>query len=150
MQCPRDDSELQIEMNKGIEVDRCPTCNGLWLDYPELDGLEDTVLDDDHIKGTMIYSPHPGGINCPKCGEEMTAFHYRANNLELDVCGKHGHGFWLDHGEDKEVLGFMNQRIKDLQRSASAEVQWDKFLASSARGKGGGFLGGIKRFFTGK
>ena len=118
----------------------------MWLDYPELDQLEDIVMSDDDIKGTMVYSPHPGGISCPKCNEEMTAFFYRANNLELDLC-RHGHGFWLDHGEDKQVMGFMKQRVKDLQRSASAEVQWDRFLREKPKK---GMLDGIKRFFTGR
>ncbi|MCL0102108.1 zf-TFIIB domain-containing protein [Dehalococcoidia bacterium] len=146
MKCPRDDSDLQIEKYKGVEIDRCPTCQGLWLDYPELDALEDTVMNEDKLKGTMIYSPHSAGITCLKCNDEMTAFYYRANDLEIDLC-KHGHGFWLDHGEEKRVLEFMKQRIKDLQRSATAEAQWDKFLKSKP---GQGLWARIKGFFSGR
>ena len=146
MNCPRCNAELAAEMHKGIEVDRCPSCQGLWLDYPELDHLEDTVLNEDELKGTMLYSPHPGGIDCPRCNDEMTAFYYRANNLALDLC-RHGHGFWLDHGEDKQVMEFMEQRTKDLRRSASAEAQWDKFLRPKP---GKGIISRIKSFFTGR
>ena len=74
MDCPRCKTELAAEMHKGIEVDRCPSCQGLWLDYPELDQLEDTVLNEDELKGTMIYSPHAAEIDCPRCNDEMTAF----------------------------------------------------------------------------
>ena len=146
MNCPRCNTELDAEMHKGVEVDRCPSCQGLWLDYPELDQLEDTVLNEDELKGTMIYSPHAGEIACPRCSDEMTAFYYRANNLELDLC-RHGHGFWLDHGEDKQVMEFMKQRIKDLQRSTSAEAQWSKFLRTKPSK---GIVDRIKSFFTGR
>jgi Zn-finger nucleic acid-binding protein len=131
-------------MHKGIEVDRCPTCQGLWLDYPELDALEDTVMNEDKLKGTLIYSPRPAEIACPKCNDDMTAFYYRANDLELDLC-KHGHGFWLDHGEEKRVLDFMKQRIKDLRRSATAEGQWNKFLWPNPNK---GFFDKIKGLFA--
>ena len=146
MKCRKDNTDLVPEMHQGIELDRCAQCNGLWLDYPELDQLEDHVLDVDELKGTMVYSPRPTEDKCPHCGEDMTAFHYRANNLELDMC-KHGHGFWLDHGEDKLVQGFMNQRIKDLQRSSTAEAQWTKFLNTKPNK---GFVDKIKGFFTGR
>ena len=150
MKCPRDGIDLVPGMYKGIEIDRCPEDSGMWLDYPELDQLEDTVLDQDHLKGTLMYSPHPAGINCPECGEEMTAFYYRANSMVLDVCGKHGHGFWLDGGEDKELVEFMKQRIKDLKRSQSAEAQWSAFVESAKRRGGGGFMGKVKRFLGGR
>ena len=40
MKCPRCSSELKLVRYKDIEVDRCPTCEGLWLDHAELDQLE--------------------------------------------------------------------------------------------------------------
>jgi Zn-finger nucleic acid-binding protein len=76
----------------------------------------------------------------------MTTFNYRANRLELELCG-HGHGFWLDYGEDKKVQQFMKQRVADLQRSAAAEVQWRRFLAG-AHSKS--FFQKVKDFFRGR
>ena len=58
----------------------------------------------------------------------MQWFRYRHYDLELDFCEAE-HGFWLDKGEEKRVLEIMQQRLKDLKRSASAEVEWDKFLS---------------------
>ena len=127
MNCPRCNSELKVENYKGIEVDRCPQCQGIWLDYGELDQLEDTVLDKDEIKGMMMYSPLKGELPCPKCGVAMQCFNYRAWNLELDFC-EQGHGTWLDAGEEKRVLELMEQRIKDLDRKAKAEAEWGDFL----------------------
>jgi Zn-finger nucleic acid-binding protein len=127
MNCPRCSVELKTENYKGVEVDRCPRCHGMWLDYGELDQLEDTVLDKDEIKGTMMYSTFQGKLACPKCGEIMQRFNYRAYDLELDFC-RQGHGTWLDAGEEKKVLELMEQRIRDLNRKAKAEAEWGDFL----------------------
>ena len=127
MNCPRCNEELRVENYKGIEVDRCPNCQGMWLDYGELDQLEDLVLDEDEVKGTMMYSTVQGDLHCPKCGEVMQCFRYRAYDLELDFC-QQGHGTWLDAGEEKKVLELMEQRIKDLDRKSKAEKEWGNFL----------------------
>jgi hypothetical protein len=39
MKCPVDETVLAISERKGIEVDYCPTCRGVWLDRGELDKL---------------------------------------------------------------------------------------------------------------
>ena len=127
MKCPRCNTELQLQEYRGIEVDRCPECQGLWLDHPELDQLEDTVMDDDVAKGTMEYASRESDIPCPTCGDLMTTFNYRAYNLPIDYCPKE-HGFWLDAGEENRVLELMRQRIKDLRRSSGAEGEWARFL----------------------
>ena len=44
MKCPKCNSDLSIEKFKGVEVDRCPSCKGLWLDYHEMDQLEDKEM----------------------------------------------------------------------------------------------------------
>ncbi|MEE9324064.1 MAG: zf-TFIIB domain-containing protein [Dehalococcoidia bacterium] len=127
MNCPRCDAELKIENYRGVEVDRCTQCQGLWLDHDELDQIEDTIFDKDELKGTAVYSPRPSDISCPKCQGPMTTFNYRAYNLPLDACDNQ-HGFWLDSGEEKRVLELMEQRIKDLKRKEKAEEQWFGFL----------------------
>ena len=127
MNCPRCMVELKVENYKGIEVDRCPSCQGMWLDYGELDELEDVVLDIDEIKGTMIYKSSKGQLACPVCDKAMQRFNYRFYNLELDFCDE-GHGTWLDEGEEKRVLELMEQRIKDLKRKVKAEAEWGKMM----------------------
>ena len=127
MDCPRCSSELRSEKYKGIEVDKCVSCEGMWLDFPELDQLEDTVLKEDDLKGTMITRTHESEIHCPKCKGPMQQFRYRYNELFLDVCEAE-HGFWLDKGEEKRVLELMERRIQKLKRSTTAEQEWSKFL----------------------
>jgi len=128
LKCPRDGAELVAEHHRGIEVDRCPTCNGRWLDHHELDHLEATVArDGDHRVGTVEYAKRPSELNCPACGKQMRAFNYRAYNLELDTC-EDEHGFWLDAGEEGLVRDVMEERVRGLARAASAEKSWGRVL----------------------
>ena len=127
MDCPRCNTPLRSTKYKGIEVDRCPQCEGLWLDHPELDQLEDTVMDEDERKGTMVYAVRSSDISCPKCAGPMKTFNYRAYNLPIDECDSL-HGFWLDKGEEKRVLQLMGERIKNLKCAGAAEEEWAKLL----------------------
>ena len=56
------------------------------------------------------------------------------------------HGFWLDGGEEKRVLGIMKQRIKDIKRSSSAEEEWAGILKSF---KSKSFLDKFRGMFRG-
>ena len=127
MNCLRCDGELRVENYRGVEVDRCHTCGGMWLDYGELDQLEDTVFDKDELKGSLMFRSFDSKLVCPKCGGRMQLFNYRAYNLELDFCEQE-HGVWLDAGEEKRVLELMKKQIKDLNRKAKAEKEWGDFL----------------------
>ena len=127
MDCPKCGSNLKVVKHKGMQVDQCGSCQGMWLDYPELDQLEDTVLDEDEKKGSMITRPGESEISCPKCQGPMQQFRYRYDELWLDVCAAE-HGFWLDKGEETRVLELMAQRTKNLDRSAKAEQDWARLL----------------------
>ena len=143
MNCPRCHIELRLDNYRGIEVDRCPTCAGMWLDYGELDQLEDTVFDKDKLKGSLMFRSFDSELVCPKCEGRMQRFNYRAYNMELDFCEQE-HGVWLDAGEEKRVLELMKQRIKDLNRKANAEKEWGDFLTKL---KSPSFLDKAKRLF---
>jgi Zn-finger nucleic acid-binding protein len=145
MECPRDGRELIVENTHGIEVDRCPQCNGRWLDYNELDQLEATTgATESERRATIEFGEKPSELDCPKCGKRMKAFNYRAYDLELDTCPEE-HGYWLDSGEEGRVRDIINDRVRGLERSASAEASWGGFLrgikGGRGRGGGGGFFG---------
>ena len=144
MQCPRDGATLIEERVHGIEVDRCPTCHGRWLDHDELGALEATrAKDEDDRSGTIQWSNHESTLECPVCGRLMTAFNYRSYDLELDTCDEE-HGFWLDSGEDGRIRDVIAERVRGLDRAAQAEEAWGDFL----RGVGsGGVMNGIRSFF---
>src|SRR3970040_1169036 len=95
MQCPRCHADLVVEREyHGIDVDRCPSCEGRWLDPDELDQLEATVPSTpEERRATVKYAERKSELACPKCGKTMTAFNYRAYNLQLDGCGD-GAAWW--------------------------------------------------------
>jgi hypothetical protein len=43
MQCPVDQTVLQMSERQGVEIDYCPSCRGVWLDRGELDKIIDRV-----------------------------------------------------------------------------------------------------------
>jgi uncharacterized protein len=52
MQCPVDQTVLQMSERSGVEIDYCPTCRGVWLDRGELDKILDRAA-------TEAPSPEP-------------------------------------------------------------------------------------------
>ncbi len=151
MKCPRDGTELIVEHRHGIEVDRCPSCNGRWLDHHELDELEATVPSTKaQRRATIRYAKKQSELNCPECGQRMTAFNYRAYNLELDTC-EDEHGFWLDAGEGGHVRDIIEERIQGLSRAESAEAAWDGLLDRlKGGGRGGSVWDQVTGLFRGK
>ncbi|MBI3162802.1 MAG: zf-TFIIB domain-containing protein [Chloroflexi bacterium] len=129
MNCPKCNTQLVKKYYKGmIEVDSCPNCRGMWLDFNELDKLEDVAFDDDAHKGSLVHFQSQTGYPCPQCGEPLDEFQYRLNDLRLDYCAGNDHGFWLDAGEDERVLSIMRQRAEDVQRKLDAESEWKQML----------------------
>ena len=129
MQCPTCSRPLERYALKGINADRCPNCEGTWLDFAELDELEDTVFDKDTHKGSIILKTTPGHLKCPECGNVMKKFKYRLYELELDYCTEH-HGFWLDKGEEKRVVEIMKVEVQKTARQFALEDGWASVVKS--------------------
>lgn len=45
MKCPNCDVNLVMSEKKGIEIDYCPQCRGIWLDRGELDKIVERSID---------------------------------------------------------------------------------------------------------
>jgi Zn-finger nucleic acid-binding protein len=127
MKCPKCDKELKDKTYHRIHMDVCPSCEGMWLDFEELDQLEDQVFDDDALKGTAIFRTHPTDLKCPKCYKHMKKFNYRYYDLELEFC-EDQHGFWLDKGEEERVLDLMKEESKRMTRTFDLEEKWTNTL----------------------
>ncbi len=126
MKCPNCGSELAPAKRDGLDVDACPSCNGMWLTQEELGQLEDESFDLGK-KGTLVFNSEPSTRACPECSALLKRFHYRDYDLELEFC-EAGHGFWLDTGEDKRVLELMRREEDALKRKFSVEDHWSDHL----------------------
>ena len=122
MKYPNCGYELTPAKRDGLEVEACPSCNGIWMTQQELAQLEDEAFDLGK-KGTLVFNPEPSSRSCPECGTGLKRFQYRDYDLELEFCDA-GHGYWLDAGEDKRVLELMRKEERALERKFSAEDSW--------------------------
>lgn len=129
MHCPKCNAELIKKYYKGmLEVDSCPQCRGMWLDFDELDKLEDVIFDEDTKKGSLIHFQKKTEYPCPHCESKLDEFQYRLYDLKLDACLENSHGFWLDAGEDERVAEIMERRLSEMQRKSTAENEWKQVL----------------------
>lgn len=130
MKCPKCGTTLVKKSYKGMmEVDCCPNCRGMWLDFEELDRLEDVTFDQDEYKGSLLHRDTETAYACPLCESKLREFQYRLYDLKLDTC-EQGHGFWLDAGEDVRVMGIMAVRAAEIERKVDAESEWRGILRS--------------------
>lgn len=128
MKCPKCGTVLVKKSYKGMmEVDCCPNCRGMWLDFEELDRLEDVAFDHDQYKGSLVHRNAVTDFSCPHCEAQLQEFQYRLYDLRLDYC-ENQHGFWLDEGEDARVMGIMAARAAEVQRKVDAEFEWRGML----------------------
>jgi Zn-finger nucleic acid-binding protein len=128
MDCPKCAAALTKKYYKGMmEVDYCPVCRGMWLDFDELDKLEDMAFDEDSYKGSLVYHETSLTVKCPICALPLHEFQYRLYDLKLDYCTEK-HGFWLDGGEDERVLEIMRAQNERIRRKKDAETEWGHLL----------------------
>lgn len=144
MKCPKCNSDLVPTIRHKIKVNSCQSCKGMWLEYQELDELENEVFDfGDDAKGTLVFSSTPTTAKCPECNALLKRFKYRLFDLEMEFC-ENQHGYWLDDDEDTRVLELMKKEEKDYQRKLLAEDQWG---ATLKRMRSGSFLSKVRNLF---
>ncbi len=112
----------QLE-EKGIIIDWCELCDGIWLDAGELAHLTETPGDlsaqspERQITKTRR-SAHPF---CPHCRLLMEEFPYTdGENIFLDRCPK-CLGIWLERGELQAVYDHWKQQSVGLSAAAPSQ-----------------------------
>jgi Zn-finger nucleic acid-binding protein len=127
MKCPKCNIDLRPQKDRGVDVEACPQCKGMWLTPAELNEFEDTVFDEgDQEKGSLFVVTTPAGLKCPVCSAPLKRFNYRFYDLELDCCP--AHGFWLDAGEDARILELMKKEKTAVEREVGLENAWAKYM----------------------
>jgi Zn-finger nucleic acid-binding protein len=138
MDCPRcETSSLSITKYESVEIDKCSSCNGIWLDDEEiLDIVADRTekFTKESIQDTIKTSfsgvsdaERANILHCPKCKVAMTATNYvMQSGIIIDRCPQ-GHGLWFDEGELEKVQEYrehwQDQKLtdnKDLQNLAKS------------------------------
>ena len=107
MKCPRDGSSLARVSVGAIAVDKCHTCDGIWLDYGELKQLRSSGRRNVEEQLEVRYgNPETeqgeveGYMRCPACNDVGLVSHHVSyfKPVKIDQCPS-CHGMWLDDGE---------------------------------------------------
>ncbi len=109
--CPRCDKALFVLEYKGIAVDFCHHCRGVWLDRGELELLLERSGADAHAELLRFQHepgrPSPGRrMLCPRCDRRLREIPVRGRSdkvVMLDRCPR-SHGIWFDDGELPQLL----------------------------------------------
>lgn len=124
MKCPKCNVDLQAKNDRGVELEACPNCQGMWLTPAELDQLENEAFNDEANKGSLYLVSQETALKCPVCSAALKRFDYRFFDLQLDCCPEHG--FWLDKDEDNQILELMRGEEERVERKFEAEGLWVK------------------------
>ncbi|HEX7470607.1 MAG TPA: zf-TFIIB domain-containing protein [Verrucomicrobiae bacterium] len=126
MKCPKCNVDLQTQNDRGVEVEACPSCQGMWLTPAGLDELENEAFNDEANKGSLYLVSHDTELKCPVCSSALKRFDYRFFDLQLDCCPEHG--FWLDKDEDNQILELMRGEEARVERKFGTEDSWAKYI----------------------
>jgi Zn-finger nucleic acid-binding protein len=126
MKCPKCNVDLQTQNDRGVKVEACPNCQGMWLAPAELDELENEAFNNETNKGSLYLVSHDTELKCPVCSAPLKRFDYRFFDLQLDCCPEHG--FWLDKNEDSQILELMRGEEARIERKLGTEDSWAKYI----------------------
>lgn len=133
MKCPRCQTELQTRPTDGVEIDECPSCQGIWFDNDELRRVKDETdndlnwMDFELWKHEDRFRIAAKPIDCPKCEVAMVAIDYDETGVEIDFCTK-CRGVWLDAGEFEKIINSLSEEllgkdVPDYLRASLAEAK---------------------------
>jgi Zn-finger nucleic acid-binding protein len=152
--CPACRSTMELAHERGVEIHRCRSCFGLWLDPGELDELvtepADPQPDVAALREEMRnVAPPLGKVRyrmCPRCGDPMSRRNYGSvSGVVIDECNRHG--MYLDAREFEAIETFIRmgglalqrqrfeERVRDRQRKAE-NAEEEARLHSRRRGYG--------------
>ena len=105
-QCPTGCGNLTAFKFRGVDLEHCLHCAGIWFEVgecPALEHLPGNVLDelDELVTPAAVPSERrqSAGRNCPGCGVILSPYSYHVGQVvtvdRCDLCD----GFWADHGE---------------------------------------------------
>ena len=109
MKCPFcGEAMIVLELNE-IEIDYCPSCNGIWL-------LEDENERKRILSSFRIEPNYPEKkYKCPICRKKMDKVHVGEHQeVLIDKCPAND-GLWFDKGELKRVIELSSGEDKVIQ-----------------------------------
>lgn len=119
MHCPKCKAYTAAERLLDVEVDVCPTCQGVWFDRNELSRIVGSPADLRIAEETMVETPY----RCPRCFRNLMQVPYTWDQtLLVDLCSG-CEGIFLDKGELEKASSaiqafgakFPEERLSELR-----------------------------------
>src|SRR5215510_9405697 len=102
MRCPHCPVELESTVSRGVQLDRCRRCHGLWFDRDELAKFNRFDSDFPLRPG----NPDQGkfiSLRCPHCSSFLARFPYvPGGSLEVERCIS-CKGVWLRESQVRKI-----------------------------------------------
>lgn len=121
--CSQCKQELKKVIYKGVSVDECPQCLGMFFEKNELEMAKNNTDEDLRWVDFVIFEntpnkfiPSDSNKMCPACNSSMKGFTYKDSKVTLDVCSQ-CEGVWLDKGEFQKIIAYLEKLI--ISESAS-------------------------------
>ncbi|MFQ5670934.1 MAG: zf-TFIIB domain-containing protein [Acidobacteriota bacterium] len=126
---------VAFELN-GVEIDRCLSCGGTWLDAGELELLTQLAGAggaSDRLAHELARTPAGPRTTrrCPRCPRRLRSLEVGTpGRVVLDRCPR-GHGLWFDRGEMEQVIrwyagGTVARFFADLYQGEQGSAQGGK------------------------
>jgi Zn-finger nucleic acid-binding protein len=130
MICPSCRHDMIVVEYRGIELDYCTNCRGVWFDSGELELLAHTaglkspesLLKD--ISASQGSKSEHAERKCPVCNRLMRETPIGHPAIYIDVC-RRGDGLWFDGGE---VYQLLKQLVDKTKAGEGAEQRIVAFL----------------------
>jgi heat shock protein HtpX len=103
MKCPecKDKELVSIITKKGVVVDECPNCKGIWLDKGEIYYFTSAPSFLKNEISKALNNPKPTNLISPRGNEPMIRISL-FNTVDVEYCLKTG-GIWLNKGELEKI-----------------------------------------------
>jgi len=132
IRCPRC-AAADVLWLGSLEVDRCRSCSGIWVDADELKAFR-TLADDvgvqEGVRSALddMRKPAPasstGYVSCPVCAETMSRTnHADVSGIPIDHCRRHGS--WLDHDDAVRLFELMASGDEERLRARAKRNRRD-------------------------
>ena len=110
MKCPHCPIELESAASRGVDLDRCRRCEGLWFDRDEL-GKFNRFDSDFPLRPDNPTQGEFTSLRCPRCSSFLARFRYvPGGELEVERCIS-CKGVWLDAGEIQTIRKLLTQKL---------------------------------------
>lgn len=115
--CPNDNLELQRTKLKGVNIDECTKCQGVWFDKDELKVVKDRTDENIRWINFEIFQEQENKFGkgetskkCPKDHTMMNVLQYSNSKITIEKCPE-CQGVWLDKDEFIKIIKSLEKRI---------------------------------------